>query len=370
MLSLSNFTDRAAMLPPVPLAAATSYQQHLPEMTSFVDENMHKKSAIINMIGGNPLQMMYDNHRHHGAFMATVFTVCNYQLLAQTLPWVYRAYHNRGFSYDYFPLELGCGITAVEEFIPAGLQSDIICVYQWMIDQHDTLIELSQQQLDGLAVVDSAWLERKNEFRVASLRGDHRHCLNMATTSVKNPENIVDFYLQVLQPALYEIGTLWENNKISVAQEHLASAIVTRVMAAVNLVLIGPESYRGKAVVAACANEYHEIGAMMIADILETDRWNVSYLGANVPAADLLDHLRLEKPDVLALSVTMPFNINQVVELIRQIRQDADIAAIKIVVGGRAFSGPGDLCKQVGADACAADLVEARQVMRTIRSAA
>lgn len=370
MLSLSNFKDQASTLPCVSLAAATCYQQHLPEMTAFVDENMRKKTDIINIIGGNPLQMMYENHRHHGAFMATVFTVCNYQLLAQTLPWVYRAYHNRGFSYDYFPLELRCWITAIEEFIPADQQSAIISVYQWMIDQHATLIEFSQQELDALTMVDSAWLERKNEFRVAALRGDHRLCLKMATTCVKHPEDIIDFYLQVLQPALYEVGTLWEKNKISVAQEHLASAIVTRVMAAVNLVLIGPVSYRGRAVVAACANEYHEIGAMMIADILETDSWNVSYLGANVPAADLLDHLRREKPDILALSVTMPFNINQVAELVRQIRQDTDIASIKVIVGGRAFSGPGDLWQQVGADACAADLAAARQVMRTIRSAA
>ncbi|MBD1401834.1 cobalamin B12-binding domain-containing protein [Pelovirga terrestris] len=370
MPSLSNVKDHASMLPPVTLAAATCYQQQLPEMTAFVDENMRKQTGIINMIGGNPLQMMYENHRHHGAFMATVFTVGNYQLLAQTLPWVYRVYHNRGFSYEYFPLELRCWITAVEEFIPAELQSAIIFIYQWMIGQHNTLIELSQQELDVLVAVDSDWLERKNEFRVAALRGDHRLCLKMATTRVKHPEDIIDFYLQVLQPALYEVGILWEKNKISVAQEHLASAIVTRVMAAVNLVLIGPESYRGRAVVAACANEYHEIGAMMIADILETDKWNVSYLGANVPAADLLDHLRIEKPDVLALSVTMPFNINQVAELIGQIRQDTDMASIKIIVGGRAFSGPRELWKQVGADACAADLVEARQLMRTFRSAA
>lgn len=370
MLSLNNFKDQASKLPSVSLAAATCYQQHLPEMTAFVDENMRKQTGIINTIGGNPLQVMYDNHRHHGAFMATVFTLCYYRLLAQTLPWVYRAYHNRGFSYDYFPLELRCWITAVEEFIPAELQSAISFIYQWMIDQHDTLIKLSQEELDVLAVVDSAWLERKNEFRTAALRGDHRHCLNMATTSVKHPEDIFAFYLQVLQPALYEVGILWEKNKISVAQEHLASAIVTRVMAAVNLMLNEPERYRGRAVVAACANEYHEIGAMMIADILEEDSWNVSYLGANVPGADLLDHLRREKPDVLALSVTMPFNINQVVDLVRQIREDSDIAAIKIIVGGRAFSGPGDLWKQVGADACAADLVAARRVMRTIRSAA
>ncbi len=118
MLSLDSFADQAALLPSIPLESATSYQNCLPEMTAYVDEQLSKNPNILDLIGGNPLQMMHDNHRHHGAFMATVLTLGNYQLLARTLPWVYRAYHNRTFSFDYFPLELRHWIAAVEHFIP------------------------------------------------------------------------------------------------------------------------------------------------------------------------------------------------------------------------------------------------------------
>lgn len=370
MPSIDTFKNQAALLPPISLDAVTNYQDQLPEMTAFVDELLSNNTNILNLIGGNPLQMMHDNHRHHGAFMTTVFTLGNYQLLAVTLPWVYRAYHGRRFSFDYFPLELRCWINAIEKFMDARQRAPIITVYQWMIDHHDTIIALSQQELEVLAPVDSAWLELKNEFRVAALRGDHRQCLKMATSRVKTPEDIIGFYLQVLQPALYEVGILWEKNKISVAQEHLVSAIVARVMATVNLVMIEPVKYHGRVVVAACANEYHEIGAMMIADILEMDKWDVCYLGANVPAGDLLDHLRMFKPDVLALSVTMAFNVTKVHETVKQIRQDPQLSALNVVVGGRAFGADKDLWKQVGADACAGNLAEARQVLRNYRGAA
>ena len=370
MPSLDTFKNRAALLPQISLEAATDYQSQLPEMSAYVDEQLSKTSNILDLIGGNPLQMMFDNHRYHGAFMATVFTLGNYQLLAATLPWVYRAYHSRRFSFDYFPLELRCWIDAIKKFMDARQQPSIISVYQWMIDQHDTIIELSHQELEVLAPVEGAWLERKNEFRVAALRGDHRHCLKMAGDIVEKPEDINDFYLQVLQPALYEVGILWEKNKISVAQEHLVSAIVTRVMATVNLLMDEPMNFHGRAVVAACADEYHEIGAMMIADLLEIDKWDVCYLGANVPMNDLLDQLRIFKPDVLALSVTMAFNITKVRETVKQIREDPNLAAIKVIVGGRAFGGDEDLWKQVGADACAGNLAEARQILLTCRSAA
>jgi len=106
MHSLDQLILDANRLPRVPLRAATAYHDQLQEMTAFTDETLKVHPAIPELIGHNPLQVMYDNHRHHGAFMASVFLVGDYRMLARTLPWVYRAYHAHGFSYGYFPLEL------------------------------------------------------------------------------------------------------------------------------------------------------------------------------------------------------------------------------------------------------------------------
>jgi len=369
MLSLNTFINEAETLPQAPIDAATTYQNCLPEMTRLVDDELSNTAGILDLIGGNPLQLMYENHRHHGAFMATVFALGYYQLLARTLPWVYRAYHNRRFSYDYFPLELRCWMASIEKFMPTEQSVAIVTIYQWMIDQHKAIIELSQQELTPPQAVDSFWLERKNAFRAAALQGDHHLCLKIAKEIVKQPSDITDFYLLVLQPVLYEIGTLWEKNKISAAQEHLVSAIVSRVMAATNLLISNPAQLQGRALVSSCANEHHEIGALMIADMLELDNWEVCYLGANVPVADLLEQLRIVKPEVLALSVTMAFNLNTAHDIITRLRQDPELYAMKVVVGGRAFSDNPDLWQHIGADACAADLAEARQLLRSLRKA-
>jgi methanogenic corrinoid protein MtbC1 len=50
-------------------------------------------------------------------------------------------------------------------------------------------------------------------------------------------------------------------------------------------------------------------------------------------------------------------------------RQEPELAAIKVVVGGRAFSDNRDLWQRIGADACASDLAEARQLLRSFRKA-
>lgn len=60
---------------------------------------------------------------------------------------------------------------------------------------------------------------------------------------------------------MYEIGLLWEKGLISVAQEHLATSIVMRIMSYLYMDFILVENTKGKAIITASANEYHEIRA-------------------------------------------------------------------------------------------------------------
>ena len=362
MTSLGMFIDEAEQLPQVTLRATTAYQDHLTEMTSSVDAIMGSQPNIHSLIGHNPLQVMYDNHRHHGAFMATVFAIGNYALLAKTLPWVYRAYHAHKFSYDYFPLELKTWLEVTEKNLKEEDIAAIRKVYQWMISSHEQIIKLSQEEGTAESEVNIDWVDKKNEFRALVLRGDHKACLNMATSSIKTAKDIECFYLNVLQPVLYDVGILWEKGEISIAQEHLASAIVSRVMVSANLIAEQSSTSRGRVVVSASANEYHEIGASMIADIMEHDGWDVDYLGANVPPDALLQHLRDFNPTFLALSATIPFNVDKVRDTIAQIHQDETLSGLKIMVGGRVFNDHEELWKIVGADGFAANLSGARNL--------
>ncbi|MEE4254589.1 MAG: cobalamin-dependent protein [Desulfuromusa sp.] len=367
MDNLSQFIAETNDLPPVSLLASTAYQEHLKEMSSAVDEIMSSRPDIHELIGQNPLQVMYDNHRHHGAFMATVFAIGNYSLLAKTLPWVYRAYHAHNFSYDYFPIELKTWLDTLETTLKKEDISAIQAVYQWMISSHEKIIRLSQKEILSGIELDIDWVDKKNEFRSAVLRSDHKACLKMATSIVHTANDIEHFYLNILQPVLYEVGILWEKGEISVAQEHLASAIVSRVMVSANLIAEQASIFSGRAVVAASPNEFHEIGAAMISDVLEHDGWDIDYLGANVPQEDLLQHLRDFQPTFLALSATLPFNVEKIQSIISQIRQDQALKEIKVMVGGRVFNDNAELWKTIGADGFTANLRGARKLAQQWR---
>ncbi|MBU2431127.1 MAG: cobalamin-binding protein, partial [Proteobacteria bacterium] len=158
-LGFDDIVKEAKKLPVVSLAAATAYHEKTSFLTEYVDETLASHPKIHDLTGHNPLQVMYDNHRHHAAFMATVFSIANYELLARTVPWVYRAYSAHSFSFDYFPVELKAWVAAIDKYMATDMTAEIKSVYAWMIKQHENMMYLSQIKKEHKLPVREDWLE-------------------------------------------------------------------------------------------------------------------------------------------------------------------------------------------------------------------
>ncbi len=359
---LEQLVREAQRLPSVNPETAAAYQTHIPALKKYVDERMKQETSIQDLLGPNSLEVMYENHRHHARLMACIFSIGDYELLVNTVLWVYRRYRAHGVSFDYFPLELKSWMKAVESILSEEQAKKINRIYSWLIDKHETIIELSKVSLDKTPSVPEKWLDTKNAFQSFVLRGDHRSCLSLTESILKKSPDIETFYLYVIQPVMYEIGLLWEKSVISVAHEHLASAIVARIMATVSLKLNIDKERKGKIVVTASPDELHEIGAWMLADVLEQQGWNVRYLGANTPAHSLVTLMKSFRPDILAISVTMPFNIDKVQETIAEVRKEKDLGSVKIMVGGKAINENHSMQAVIEADGFASNLITAREL--------
>lgn len=112
-----------------------------------------------------------------------------------------------------------------------------------------------------------------------------------------------DVCLDIIQPALVEIGELWLSNKVSVAVEHFASSFVRSRLA--NLFHSSPHTTKGPLVLVGCApEEYHELGAMFLALFLRRAGYRVVYLGQNVPINSLQGMIRAMRPDAICISAT------------------------------------------------------------------
>lgn len=201
--------------------------------------------------------------------------------------------------------------------------------------------------------------EVRTQYLSAQLAGNRREALRLVIEEgVARGATVFQVQLEVIQEAQREIGRLWQENQISIAQEHMATAISH--MALAHLYDHAPRAAaNGKKVVVACVEgELHDFPARLVADALDLEGFDVRYLGANVPTPSLVDLICRERPDLLALSVTMGFNAPGLRAAVQQVRAWAPTAC-PIVCGGAACSWIKGLGEELRVSGTAQDAVEA-----------
>jgi methanogenic corrinoid protein MtbC1 len=201
------------------------------------------------------------------------------------------------------------------------------------------------------------------------LAGDRDRAAAVISRALAAGTPIEEIYTGIFQPVLRETGRLWQQDEVTVAQEHFVSSMIRQIMEQQHdrVVAAGRTARRNKTVVAACAGEeLHEIGIRMVADFFEMDGWDVYYTGANTPVKSILESVKDRKADVVALSITMPSRLPGLRYLVRSLRADADLAKVKIIVGGYPFAIIPDLWERVGADAVAAGAEDAVAAARRL----
>ncbi len=173
------------------------------------------------------------------------------------------------------------------------------------------------------------------QYFTALLSGNRSLCQTIVRNLLENQVTLKDLYLNVFQRSMYEIGTLWEQNRVSVATEHMATAITEHLMVLAYPQIFSVSRAGFKAVVSCAVDEYHQIGAKMVADILELHGWDTVFLGPNTPAPDLLKALNDHRPRLLCLSLSIYFRLAALMDLLTQVRKA--FPALTIAIGGQAF---------------------------------
>lgn len=212
---------------------------------------------------------------------------------------------------------------------------------------------------------EAAAAEALAPYLDAIVAGNRREAFGVVDRALDEGMDLRALYLEIFQPALREIGKLWQQNRITVADEHLATAITQAAMARLYDRLFAAAAGEGPLLVAACADtERHEVGLRMICDILEMEGWDTVFLGATVPVEDLVEMVLARRPDVVALSASIAPHLPRVREAIRAIREATPGGGPVIAVGGRPFLDDPRLAEQVGADLTAKDAAEAARRLR------
>ena len=190
--------------------------------------------------------------------------------------------------------------------------------------------------VDGSSLTEyrDAWVEACLEF-------DEYRAENIVSQAfaIYSPEIVTT---EVLRKGLQEIGEGWYAGRISVQQEHFASALALRRLEA--MVSATPQPTRSERILIGCPpHEDHAFSPLMLSLFLKRRGYNVIYLGANVPVGQLAETVEATQVDLVVMAAQQlhtAASLQEVADLLDQ--RDVPLA-----YGGMIFTTMPELTRRV-----------------------
>ncbi|RXZ00890.1 cobalamin B12-binding domain-containing protein [Fictibacillus sp. S7] len=175
------------------------------------------------------------------------------------------------------------------------------------------------------------------QFAEFLLNGDQQRATELLRQIAKHTPRY-KLYNELLTPAMRYIGELWERNDITVAEEHLATAVCDFVLAQYHYspgksLAMNRHSINRKAMFSCLEGEQHALGLKMVSGLFEEEGWHSRFMGADLPLEYTVDTAKKWMPDVIGLSVSIAYNLPNLQTYVKAL-EDLNYGPT-VLVGGR-----------------------------------
>ncbi|MDF2537310.1 MAG: cobalamin B12-binding domain protein [Herbinix sp.] len=167
--------------------------------------------------------------------------------------------------------------------------------------------------------------------------------------------DVIELYSNILTPLLNNMKCKLEDKRICIWKEHVKTAIAKTIVECCYPYVIDKRDSmskpsKGIAAVLCPPEEYHDLGARMVADFFTVCGYDAIFVGSSTPYKDFYNAIHMIKPDVVAISVSNYYNLVAAKRMIEEIKKVVE-HPLKVVVGGYAFHGEEEnKFKSIGAD--------------------
>lgn len=145
---------------------------------------------------------------------------------------------------------------------------------------------------------------------------------------------ITDFYENILKPLMYQVGELWQQNKIDVATEHVCSNVARGLVQVIIDETVSSTRKNETILLCSPEGEQHNLGCCVIESVLLARGYKVLNASPSAPSDSIIRYIQNAEFDIILISVTLLENIGSAERLIRSIRA---ISNIPILIGGQAL---------------------------------
>ena len=302
-------------------------------------------------------RIIYRDTRYNADFLYTAWQLRDEKVLSEYARWLYklmasilRERQTPSETADY-TADNFTAIRHAVQLLPEGEKRDTLL---HLVDCAVESVRAAAAHYDPEPDLRPCRYEQQvTQYLDSLLHKNTRQALYLVQSWLDGGIPLTDVYVEILAESMRRVGELWHTARITVDTEHYCTSVTQTAMAQMYPTLF--ETARcGRTILCACpGTELHEMGARMVADLFENDGWDSVFLGAAVPEDAMLDAVRENKPDLIALSVTMPQHLMACHRLIEAIRKEFPSA--RIAVGGKAFQSTNEIWRSWQVDLYSTD---------------
>lgn len=288
-------------------------------------------------------------------------------LFDEQVRWIKSAFEARGVRLDALRASLAC----LRDELGQGLPQNASRAAVAMLERAARVVETPAVPNASVLAGDAPATVLARGYLLAALEGRRKDAIDVALRALDSGMSVGEVYRDVLARAQIEVGRMWQDGEIGVAEEHFVSRVTEQALAFVNARM--PRATKiGKRVLVTSANgDLHDIGLRMIADHFEMAGFEPIYLGASTPADDVVRAAIDFEVDLAAIAAKLTLLVRATAELVRALRAEPRTRTLPILVGGLPFQVAPRLWRTIGADGCARsaeDAVEAgKRLVATAR---
>ena len=176
-------------------------------------------------------------------------------------------------------------------------------------------------------------------FTELLLSGEEKEAAAFLIHAYMEGQSPVELFDRTITAAMHEVGELWFQGTITVADEHLATRIVLSALQKLRSIVV-PAPTGLKAICCGIDGDLHELPVHLAEIILETEGWDTRNLGPNTPLFSLREMVTQHRPQLVCISARSIADLDRGTSEYAQLRKVTAKLGASVVIGGEGFRDP------------------------------
>ena len=203
------------------------------------------------------------------------------------------------------------------------------------------------------------------ELKKAILNGEDDLARSLAQKALEVGSQPMTIINEALVTGIIEAGELWKKNVYFWPEVVMSTEAFKKAMEIIEPHLSAGEiGTAGKVVIGTVAGDMHNLGKIIVINMLRCANFNVIDLGEDVPMITFIDKVKELMPDILGLGCYMTTTMSEMRDVVKSLKYSGLQDNVKVIIGGVPTGQ--EFADDIGADAWGKDAFDAVEKVKQL----